>query len=119
MRKNKKNNMTTEEDDNMTTSGCHQRTTEMSAEERWGFPFEMGKEMPRSKMIARVERNTETGTQTNVTREEEDLKRSPEERWNHPSGEEQSTTGDIQGTGLGKTENDVHQEPTFVQDRRC
>ena len=69
--------------------------------------------------MTRVDRNTETGTQTNVTREEEDLKRSPEERWNHPSGEEQSTTGDIQGTGLGKTENDVKEEPTFVQDRRC
>ena len=48
--------------------------------------------------MTRIERNIETGTQTNVTREEEDLKRSLEERWNHPSGEEQSTTGDNQGT---------------------
>ena len=84
MRKNKRNNMTTEEDDNMTTAGCHQRTMEMSAEERWGFPFEMGKEIPRSKMIARVERNTETGTQTKVTREEEDSKRAAEDLWKNP-----------------------------------
>ena len=39
----------------------------------------MGKEIPRNRMMARVERNTEIGMQTNAAREEEDLKRAVEE----------------------------------------
>ena len=98
--RDRRSNMTTEGDNNTTTAG----TMEKSAEERWRPPCEQGGEIPRDKMMTRAERNTEIGTQTNVTREEEDLKRAAEDRWNNPrrgetNWEEQTTTGDNQGTG--------------------
>ena len=101
--RDRRSNMTTEGDNNTTTAG----TMEKSAEERWRPPCEPGGEIPRDKMMTRAERNTEIGTQTNVTREEEDLKRAAEDRWNNPrrgetNWEEQTTTGDNQGTGAWK-----------------
>ena len=101
--RDKRSNTTTEEDNSMTTGRWHQRTIEMSAEERWRFPTELGREVPRDKVMTRVQQNTEAGTQTNATREEEDLKRAAEEQWNNPwrkhAGEKQHTTEDNRRTG--------------------
>ena len=54
--RDKRSNMTPEGDNNMATAGCHQGTMEMSAEERW-ITFELGRDIPRNKMMVRVERN--------------------------------------------------------------
>ena len=45
--------MTTGGNDNTTTVGA----TEMSPEERWRFPFEFGREIPRDKMMTEIELN--------------------------------------------------------------
>ena len=62
--RDKRSNMTKERDNDMTTAGCYQGPVEMSA-----FPIELGREVPRNKMM---------------TREQEDLKHTAEEPWNNP-----------------------------------
>ena len=42
----------------------------MNPGKKWKCPFELGKEIPRKKIMTGIELNTETGTQTNTTEEE-------------------------------------------------
>ena len=68
--RDERSNTATEEDKSMTSARWHQRTMGKSAEKRWKFSSEWGREVPSDTVLARVERNTEAGTQTNTTSEE-------------------------------------------------
>ena len=97
---------TKKENDSMAAAGYYEGRTETKQNE-------VGKEIPRIKMMVRVERNTETRTQTNATAgkavqqqarqqqptntalvsTENALKRAAEERWNDPRNNEANWKG--------------------------
>ena len=94
--------------------------TMRSIEQGGSFPFEMGKEIPWEEVRMNLSQSTETGTQTNVTREgEENSKRETEEQWNNCWRCETSwgrSGDDNKGYwGLGKPRMMSRRESTMVQ----